>query len=32
MISVISKVLTAYNNKITKTHNDTEQTNKYNKQ
>ncbi len=32
MISVISKVLTAYNNTITISHNDTEQTNKYNKQ
>ncbi len=31
MISVISKVLTTYNNKITISHNDTEQTNKYKK-
>ncbi len=32
MISVILKVLTAYNGIITKNHNDTGQTNKYSKQ
>ncbi len=31
MIWIISKALTAYNSKITKTHNNTDQANKYGK-